>query len=135
MDTKVDTRFLKSGMVRLRWKLNSNASKLLNQTLIKTEILKPEHALEAICLSYISTESTLPPTIIPQNPVGKNRIKIVLFPDQYEVVRFALDRARMYYKNDAEAVIGICISFNTLNKMYNIPNIQDSKQDSGNKIN
>ncbi len=112
---RVDTRVLKNGMIRLRFRfipaqleiVESAVTSALAITGYKSEAA----ALDILCLDYLSGSPTSEcPTCPPQGNTVRRLFK--LFPDQYEVVRAALDLGHhVVWVTDAQAMTEICRSF------------------------
>lgn len=105
----VDTRYLKSGQIRLRFKLSEWAYGITNIALSLTEYKFKNSSLEAISLSYIAGSPS--PLSLDHPAQGSRRFLVKLYPDQYEVVREALNSARQFVNSDAEALNLIGLSF------------------------
>ena len=102
--TSVDTRYLKSGQIRLRFKLNQSAYRQIVHAMYLTGYVHPNAALDAMALNCV----TCYPFSIATNKytaVGKQRLSIRLYPDQYKIVRMALDAARWHVKTDEDALL------------------------------
>jgi|GEM_PF-4641029 len=105
----VDTRRLKSGQTRLRFKLSESAHETLEHALDLTGYKYNNSSLDAICLSYLAGD---PSTLALDHPAqGQKRFLVRLYPDEYEIVREALNLAKQFVKSDAEALILICLWF------------------------
>ena len=106
LNDEVDTRHLKSGKVRLRFKLSEDSCSIMHQAM---KLIKSQYApvcLDYVCVKYLSC--TPRKFKLPQPSVGSNRALFTLHKDQYETIRLALDRARGVVDNDAEALTLIC---------------------------
>ena len=105
----VDTRYLKSGKVRLRFKVSGTAIPLIAKALKLAGYQYNHCALDAICQDYISRDELK--FTANKSFQGAERFLINLYPDQYESVRTALDLARDDTKSDADALVFICCTF------------------------
>ncbi len=120
MDTElsnsVDTRFLKSGKIRLRFKLSDYAFEIVNCAFDLTDCKYSNTSLDYISMNFLSG--------FPQKyyklkyPIqGNIRFLVRVYPDQYESIRLALDVAREPYKSDAEALVSMCLYFILVEKI------------------
>lgn len=67
------------------------------------------NSLEAICMNFLASK---PMKISLDNPAeGTMRFLVKLFPEEYEIIRSALDEASEFTKSDAEALVMICNLF------------------------
>jgi hypothetical protein len=107
--TDVDTRHLKSGQVRLRFRLTEKAKDIVSIALSTTPYGHSGAALDAIAMSYLAGGPASHPLGIPA--AGSKRLLVRLFPDQYECVRCALDILRRWAATDAEALVTMCLAF------------------------
>ena len=102
----VDTRVLNSGHIRLRFKLNESANLLVAKTMQMTGYKSPNSSLEAICLNYLAGP---PSSLTLDTPAhGKKRLLVKLYPDQYEVVRQALDEVGEVVDTDEKGLLLMC---------------------------
>lgn len=109
MQSLVDTRKLKTGMYRLRWRLNKSA---LDTVMCAFKVSGYAHscaALEAVCMNYISNDQSRSHTT--GSAKGELRFLLRLYPDQYEIVREALDMAGAVTSCDEDALVTICRNF------------------------
>ena len=106
---RVDTRVLKTGQLRLRFRLTKDAYDLITMALSKTPYSHSGAALDAIAMSYHAGTQAVAPHGIPA--AGGKRLLVRLFPDQFENVRSALDIARESVDSDADALLQLCIAF------------------------
>lgn len=103
----VDTRFLKSGHIRLRFKLSKPAYRLVNQAMGLTGFRYLNSSLDAISLNYLAG---YPSSLTLDFPaIGKERFLTRLHKDEYETVRGALDIARTHVNSDTEALVLMCL--------------------------
>ena len=107
--TDVDTRHLKSGQVRLRFRLSEKAKDIVSIALSTTPYGHSGAALDAIAMSYLAGGPASHPLGIPA--AGSKRLLVRLFPDQYECVRCALDIIRQWVATDADSLVIMCIAF------------------------
>ena len=107
--TRVDTRQLKSGQVRLRFRLSDEAHNLVSDALSMTPYDYSNAALDAIAMNFHAGGPAVAPLGIPAT--GSKRLLVRLYPDQYENVRSALDYAHEWVDTDAEGLLLICSSF------------------------
>jgi hypothetical protein len=114
---EVDTRQLKSGQYRLRFRLREEAYELVNTALSLTCYQHSGAALDAISLSFLAGHPTLPALGSPAS--GSKRLLVRLWPDQFECVRSALDIARLSAACDADALNLICAAFLKTELRYN----------------
>jgi len=105
----VDTRYLKSGKYRLRFKLSLESISIVHKAVRLAEGNYKHVCLDHICLDYYDRK----PIINKQLPVskGRERFSVTLFRDQYEIVALALDSAIVVVNSDAAALTLICMSF------------------------
>ena len=107
--TVVDTRELKTGLIRLRFRLDKRALKVVNRAISMTGFRFPHSALEAICLSYLAGSPSSLKLDYPAQ--GPERFLVRLFKEQYEVVRTALDEAKKHVASDEDALLLMCKCF------------------------
>lgn len=118
----VDTRLLRTGLVRLRFHLTAEQYETLDAALARayklSHTLAEHKALSDICLSYVSEQPTAPAgslavSLFPGPGQSKRRRLFKLFPDEYELIRFALDEARKHFSepDDTRALALVCSSF------------------------
>jgi hypothetical protein len=106
---KVDTRFLKSGRIRMRFKLSELGYETVANAISMTGYRYDHTSLDAICMNYLSAKPT---KLALDNPAeGTLRFLVKLFPEEYEMVRCALDEASDFAKSDAESLVMICNLF------------------------
>ena len=127
----VDTRILKSGQIRPRFKLNESSMALVKHALELTGYKYPNSALDAVCLSYVAwypfrIEKLVSPA------TGKERFIVRLYPEQYQVVRMALDLARQHVTCDADALALICSCF-IASETANTPQINTDSSKTNSK--
>lgn len=106
LNDEVDTRHLKSGKVRLRFKLSEDSFSIMHQAM---KLIKSQY--DHVCLDYVCVQylSCTPRKLkLPQPCSGSKRKLFSLHKDQYETIRLALDRARGIVNNDAGALTLIC---------------------------
>lgn len=122
----VDTRVMKSGQIRLRFKLSEWATKILNCAFDLTDTKFNNTSLDYICMNFLSG---FPTKVELGNQVNGNiRLLVRLYPDQYATIRLALTSARQFVGSDAEALILMCLYFihieannnNCINKNMNL---------------
>jgi len=119
MDTElsnsVDTRFLKSGKIRLRFKLSDYAFEIVNYAFDLTGCKFSNTSLDDISMNFLSG---FPHKYYKLNYLvhGNTRFLVRVYPDQYESIRLALDIARESYKSDAEALVFMCLYFIIIEK-------------------
>lgn len=110
---RVDTRRLKNGRMRLRFKLSREAIETVNTALnIATKMAgyKYSHsALEAMAMSFMSFEKFEIGSMVSSQ--GSNRFLVKFYPDQYELFTLALNDAREYVETDADALVMMCLNF------------------------
>ncbi len=107
--TDVDTRHLKSGQFRLRFRLSEQAHEIVSLALSMTEYRHTGVALDAIAMSFHAGHPT---SLTLSSPAaGAKRLLVRLFQDQFECVRLALDTARQDEQTDADALLTICARF------------------------
>lgn len=104
----VDSRKLKNGQIRLRFKVSEWALNLISKALAGTAYEHKNAALDAISLNCM-TSYPFETTKIDQCATGKNRFLVNLYPDQYDIVRAALNLARQHVATDADALVLICL--------------------------
>lgn len=109
MNNLVDTRKLKTGQYRLRFRLNENALKIVKHALSMTDYKSPNASLDAICMNYLA--SGILAGYQCRNMQGDNRLIVRLFPDQYELVREALNTANETFHSDTDSLVNICQGF------------------------
>ena len=105
-NNQVDTRWLKSGKIRLRFKLSQEGYKIICDAL---ELMGEKFdgvGLEYIALDFLS--GLVNPNLIKESITGSNRLLIQLHKDQYDTVRLALDEMRNYVSTDPDAIVSIC---------------------------
>lgn len=107
--TIVDTRELKSGLIRLRFRLDRHALRVVNRAIALTGFRYPHSALDAICLSYLSGAPSSLTLDFPAQ--GPERFLVKLYREQYEVVRTALDEAKEQVRSDEDALLLMCKCF------------------------
>lgn len=105
----VDTRRYKSGQVRLRFRLSSEAYTIVTSALPVTGYTYPGCALDAIAMSYLAGTPAVAALGIPAQ--GRQRLLISLWPDQFETVRLALDVIRQFVQDDHTALVAMCAAF------------------------
>jgi len=105
----VDTRYLKSGKYRLRFKLSFESISIVHKAVRLVKSNYRHVCIDLICLDYYDRT----PIINKQLPVSKGRVRfsVSLFRDQYEIVVLALDSARNMVNSDEAALTLICMSF------------------------
>lgn len=113
--TRVDTRFLKNGMVRLRFRLSPDQLEIVDFAISKaldiTGYRSEAAALDIIFLDYLSGHPGSEALASPAK-AGIGRRLFKLFPDQYQLIRAGLDIARnVGCANDAEALTHVCVLF------------------------
>ena len=114
-DTRVDTRALKNGLIRLRFRLSPTGLKAvetaIDKALSETGYPSEAAALDVVCMEFQSGHPDSAALVSPSEGVGVRRL-FKLFPDQYENVRAALNLARAVgCTTDAQALIYICQHF------------------------
>jgi len=111
----VDARVLKNGKTRLRFRLSPEGLAELDQALTLAKLITGYETkgalLEVVAMSYLSGNSKCSELDYPHK--GRERVLIRLFPDQYSMVRLALNQARIGSNSDAEALLKICREFVT----------------------
>ena len=107
--TDVDTRHLKSGQFRVRFRLSEQAHEIVSLALSMTPYSHTGAALDAVATSYHAGH---PASLTLSSPAaGAKRLLVRLFQDQHENVRSALDLARDTAATDADALALICAVF------------------------
>ncbi len=106
---RVDTRLMRrTGQYRLRFRLTDDAMCIVTEALSLTGYSDTGVALDAIAMNSLAGS---PAVAGDGNPVvGRARWLAKLFPDQYQVVRDALDHAGEF-SSDADALVYICRQF------------------------
>ena len=107
--TDVDTRFLKSGRVRHRYRLKPSAVRLVNHAIALTGYKHDHTALYAISMDFLSR--CLAASRLTRAVHGNNRFLVTYYPDEFEIVREALVAAREFVATDAEALVLMCQIF------------------------
>jgi hypothetical protein len=114
MFNKVDTRLLKSGRIRMRFKMSEFAHGRVQKAMSMTGYRYDNTSLDVIGMSY---QAAYPATFTLNYPTdGSSRLLVKLFPDEYESIRDALDLASEFSKSDEESLAMMCelfISFET----------------------
>lgn len=105
----VDTRLMKrTGQYRLRFRLSDDAYGIVTQALSLAPYDDTGASLDAVCMNSLSGSPAVAPHGIPA--VGRKRLLVRLFPDQYQCLRDALDHAGEF-STDADALLHICRQF------------------------
>lgn len=111
MRDKVDVRFLKSGQIRLRFKLSKWAYEKVKLAFSLTGYKYDNSCLDALGMYFMAGFSS---AMVPTHPTnGENRLLIKLYPDEYNVVNKALSMAGEYVSSDTDALVLICDWFIT----------------------
>lgn len=105
----VDTRRLKSGKIRLRFKLSEWSYGIIERAFCMTEYKYSNSSLDAICMSYLNNGLFV--NSFNKAVSGSKRLLVTLYPDEYEIVKAALSKARTYVKSDAKGLLLISMSF------------------------
>ena len=122
----VDTRFLKSGKIRLRFKLSEEAFNIVDKAMGMTGFKYPSSSIDAICINFLAE---FPSSLTLDFPAhGRKRFLVRLHADEYETVRRALKAARQYVGSDEEALVLICESF--LAVEMNMKKFSDNSRDT-----
>ena len=103
MKSEVDTRELKNGQIRLRFRLSDYAFQVINQAIKSTNVNGDTASLQLICRDYLSGKKDKTQACA----VGSNRLLFRLCPEQFEVVRIALDLAKEVGSSDESAMLNI----------------------------
>lgn len=108
----VDTRILKNGMIRLRFRLTEAQAELVDRcvslVIQKTGYKSRAAALDAVFLDHCSSSPPAEFSIDPE-PSGNHRRIFRLYPDQYELIRTGLDNAcTRDCPTDADALVFVC---------------------------
>ena len=103
MKSEVDTRELKNGQIRLRFRLSDYAFQVINQAIKSTNVNGDTASLQLICRDYLSGKKDKTQA----SAVGSNRLLFRLCPEQFEVVRIALDLAKEVGSSDESAMLNI----------------------------
>lgn len=112
----MDKRILKSGYIRLRFKLSDEYHQIV-QKAIKLSKAKFNHvALDLISLDFISGNSLS--SISKGKAIGNTRFLVKLYPDQYETLMIAFEMAKECVDTDEEALVAICGSFINADKQF-----------------
>lgn len=110
LDVKgLDTRHLKSGQIRLRFKLSQQAYDSVLYALSLTGYKHSNAALDAISINCLSAYPFK--TRLKYSAVGSQRFLVKLHPDQYEVVLSALNLALSHSETYADALTLVCVWF------------------------
>lgn len=110
MKQSVDTRFLKDGKVRLRFKVSEEARDIIHAALNLTGSKFQNTALELIC-AEAHGRYHMPPRI---NSKGKCRLLIKVYYEQYQNIRSILDEVGKELDSDEDALFAICSGFTAL---------------------
>lgn len=110
---KVDTRKLSNGQFRLRFRLSNEAvdtvNEALNEAYEQTHYRTDGTRLDLLAMSFLAGPR---PSLALGHPAeGRERFLVRLYPDQYETVRLALDRARCDTSTDSQALVLIADEF------------------------
>lgn len=119
VDGTVDTRVLKNGMTRLRFRFIPKQLEIVESAVTSalaiTGFKSEAAALDIVCLDYLSGSPGVPSLSGLVKGTTVRRL-FRLFPDQYEVVRAALDLGHhVGCVSDTQALTEICRSFLTHN--------------------
>lgn len=114
---KVDARILKSGKIRLRFKLSEEALAKVKEAFEMTGFKYPCSSLDAICLDFLAGA---PSSLSLDSPAeGSERFLVRLHRDQYETFKSALQNAGKYSpRSDSEALVMICECFIAAENLY-----------------
>lgn len=122
LEGQVDTRELKSGKMRLRFKLNDEGKDIVEEALSLMGEKYPAVGMEYICLEFLSgVPGNL--GVMRKGMNGNNRMLIYFYPDQYQSARLALDKMRKRVDTDADALVAICSDYLS---MQNLPFCSES---------
>ena len=112
----MDKRILKTGYIRLRFKLSEKSYQTI-QNAIKQSKAKFDHVgLDLISLDFISGNNL--PSIIKGKVIGNKRFLVRLYPDQYETLMIAFEIAKEHVTSDEEALVVVCKSFLKTDKQF-----------------
>ena len=104
----VDTRLLKNGQKRLRFKLNNETTNIVAAAIKLTKCQFKNVAIDCICMSFICChgDGVIPPS--DTSAQGNSRFILRLYEDQYELVRKALNYIREFTPDDETALLYLC---------------------------
>ena len=105
---RVDTRRLKSGMYRLRFRLSDEAYDIVQEALSVSPYDHDSASLDVVATNALAGSPAAPEGGFPAT--GRRRWSVRLYKDQYEQVRTALDHAGEF-PSDADALVYICRQF------------------------
>lgn len=105
----LDARQLKSGHIRLRFKLSQQAYDSVLYAISLTGYKHSNAALDAISINCLSAYPFK--TRLKYSAMGSQRFLVKLHPDQYEVVLDALKLAVQHTESYADALALMCIWF------------------------
>jgi len=114
---QVDIRYLKSGKIRLRFKLSEDGLIAVRQAFDMTECNYDNTALSIVCGNYIS----FPPKnlTLDGDAVGKKRLLVNVHADEYELIELALMQTRKEFESDAAALAFMSLWFIELENQSN----------------
>lgn len=105
----VDTRVMKSGKIRLRFRLSEWATEIVDSAFGLTDTKYSNTSLDFISLNFLSGFPTK--IDLGHSAHGNNRLLVRLYPEQYGTIRLALTFAKQFVESDAEALILMCLYF------------------------
>ncbi|HEY3698636.1 MAG TPA: hypothetical protein VGK97_04840 [Spongiibacteraceae bacterium] len=103
----MDKRILKTGLFRLRFKLSERAMDVVTKAIELAECRYPHTAMERISAAYLSGR----PTPCQGTAKGFVRFLVRLYPEQFELMMFALDGAKGVSHSDEDALLHLCSEF------------------------
>lgn len=107
----MDVRKLKSGHIRVRFKLGHTALGIVEQALSKAPGNFPNSSINVICMHFLGGGS--PSGRRQSDAVGKNRILFKLHPEQYENLLAAMGIEDASGQGSESAITEICRYFLT----------------------